>query len=136
MQLPLVESLTTHGTALARLGKYGAALTAFRRAIDGSQQIGCLNRAGQTALAVFQEMGERLAVQERGTLISGRSLTDEIHSLEHQLIKHALEANAGSVTRAPKALGISYQDLHYMLVTRHSDLSSLRTPVKRRPRKE
>jgi hypothetical protein len=43
MQLPLVESLTAHGTALARLGNYGAALTAFRRAIDGSQQIGCLN---------------------------------------------------------------------------------------------
>lgn len=40
MQLPLVESLTTHDTALARLGNYSAALSTFRRSIDGSQQIG------------------------------------------------------------------------------------------------
>lgn len=63
MQLPLVESLTTHGTALARLGNYSAALATFRRGIDGSQEIGSLNRAGQVALTVFQEIGERLAVQ-------------------------------------------------------------------------
>ena len=30
--------------------------------------MGCLNRAGQTALTVFQEMGERLAVKEKGSL--------------------------------------------------------------------
>ena len=122
MQLPLVESLTTHGTALARLGNYGAALSTFRRAIDGSQQIGCLNRAGQAALAVFQEMGDRLAVHAKGSLISGRSLNEEIQSLEHDLIKHSLEANDGSITRAAKNLGISYQELHYMLNTRHKDL--------------
>jgi tetratricopeptide (TPR) repeat protein len=136
MQLPLVESLTTHGIALARLGNYGAALTTFRRAIDGSQQIGSLNTAGQAALTVFQEMGERLAVQDRGGLITGRSLNDEIQSLEHDLIKHALEVNEGSITRAAKNLGITYQDLHYMLNTRHSDLARLRTPVRRRPRRQ
>jgi len=136
MQLPLVESLTTHGIALARLGNYAVALSAFRRAIDGSQQIGSTNRAGQTALIVFQEMGERIAVREQATLIAGRSLNDEIQSLEHELIKNALEANAGSITRAAKTLGISYQDLHYMLETRHSDLSGLRTPAQRRPRKQ
>jgi len=136
MQLPLVESLTTHGTALARLGNYGAALSTFRRAIDGSQQIGCLNRAGQAALAVFQEMGDRLAVHAKESLISGRSLSDEIQSLEHDLIKHALEANDGSITRAAKNLRISYQELHYMLNTRHKDLLQYRTPVHRRPRKQ
>jgi len=135
MQLPLVESLTTHGTASARLGNYGVALSAFRRTIEGSQQIGCLNRAGQVALTVFQEMGDRLAVRDKAT-VTGRSLTEEIQSLEHELIKHALETNAGSVTRAAKTLGISYQDLHYMLATRHKDLLKYRTPVRRRPRKQ
>lgn len=134
MQLPLVESLATHGIALARLGNYGAALTTFRRAIDGSQEIGSLNRAGQAALAVFHEIGERLAVQGERSLISGRTLHEEIHLLEHELIKHALEANEGSLTRAAKTLGTSYQELHYMLETRHRDLSHLRTPVRRRPR--
>lgn len=136
MQLPLVESLTTHGTALARLGNYGAALSTFRRAIDGSQQIGSLNRAGQVALTVFQEMGERLAVQNKGIFISGRSFNEEIQSLESDLIKHSLETSEGSVTRAANNLGISYQELNYMLETRHRDLVNLRTPVRRRPRKE
>ncbi len=134
MHFALIESLTTHGTALARLGNYGAALTTFRRAIDGSQEIGSLNLAGQAALTVFKEMGERLAVREKGDLISGRSLSEEIHSLEHDLIKHSLEASERSVTRAAKNLGISYQELHYMLNTRHKDLLKERTPVQRRPR--
>jgi tetratricopeptide (TPR) repeat protein len=135
-QLPLVESLTTHGTALARLGNYGAALSSFRHAIDASLEIGCLSRAGQTALTVFQEMGDRLAVQAKGSLVSGRTLSEEIRSVEHDLIKHALETNEGSVTRAAKNLGISYQELHYMLNTRHKDLLKTRTAVRRRPRKD
>ena len=72
MQLPLAESLTTHGTALARLGNYGTALSTFRRAIDVSQEIGSLNRAGQAALTVFQEMGDRLAVDEKGVVFPGK----------------------------------------------------------------
>jgi tetratricopeptide (TPR) repeat protein len=135
MQLPLVESLTTHGVALARLGNYGSALSAFLRAIDVSQQIGSVNRAAQAALTMIQEMREHLAAQGTEGLISGRTFNEEIHSLEHFLIKHSLEANEGSVTRAAKSLGISYQELHYMLETRHRDLSHLRTPVRRRPRK-
>ena len=136
MQLPLIESLTTHGTALARLGNYGTALSTFRHAIDVSLENGCLNRACQAALTVFQVMGERLAVRDKGSLISGRSLSEEIRLLEHELIKHALETNEGSVTRAAKDLGISYQELHYMLNTRHKDLLDVRTPVRRRPRKQ
>ena len=136
MQLPLVESLTTHGTVLARLGNYVTALSSFRRAIDVSRQIGCLSRVGHAAATAFQEIGEHLAIQgEEGSLISGRTLKEEVLSLEHELIKHALAANEGSVTRAAKTLGISYQELHYMLETRHRDLSNLRTPVRRRPRK-
>lgn len=136
MQLPLVESLTTHGTALARLGNYGNALSTFRRAIHVSQQIGSLNRAGQAALTVFQEMGERLTALEKRTPIAGRSLREEIQSLEHELIQHALENGEGSITRAAKTLGVSYQDLHYMLETRHKDLLKYRIPARRRPRKQ
>ena len=136
MQLPLVESLTTHGTALARLGNYGTALAAFKRAVELSRQIGCLSLVGRAAAAAFQEIGEHLAIQGEGSLISGRTLTEEVLSLEHDLIKHALEASEGSVTRAAKTLGISYQELHYMLATRHKDLLKYRTPVRRRPRKQ
>lgn len=136
LQLPLVESLTTHATVLARLGNYGTALSTFRRAIEVSQQIGALSRAGQVALTVFQEMGERLAVREKRSVIAGRSFSKEIQLLEHELIKHALESADGSITRAAKNLGISYQELHYMLDTRHKDLLQYRTPARRRSRKQ
>ena len=135
LPLLLVESLTTHATALARLGNYGNALSTFRRAIDVSREIGALNRAGQAALGVFQEMGEQVAVREKRMQITGRSLGEEIQLLEHELVKHALENAEGSITRASKTLGVSYQELHYMLETRHKDLLKYRTPVRRRPRK-
>jgi tetratricopeptide (TPR) repeat protein len=135
MQAPLAESLTTHGRALARLEHYGMALSTFRRAIDLAQKIGCLNRAAEAALAAFQEMGERLAATEPRNVIAGRNLAEEIQSLEHDLIKHSLETNRGSITRAARALGISYQELSYMLRTRHTDLIGLRTPPRHRSSK-
>ena len=42
---------------------------------------------------VFQEMEERLAAMDQKDIITGRTLLDEIQSLEHDLIKHALETN-------------------------------------------
>jgi tetratricopeptide (TPR) repeat protein len=134
MQSLLAESLTTHGTALARLGNYGLALSAFRRAIELSRQIGAVNLTSQAAVSVFEEMGDRLAVSEERTLVSGRTRSDEMQALEHDLIKYALEAAHGRITRAARILGMSYQTLSYRLENRHKDLLSLRTPV--RPRKK
>jgi DNA-binding NtrC family response regulator len=128
MQAELAESLTIHGRALARLENYGMALSAFRRAVGLSRKIGSRNRAAEAALAAFQEMEERLAVMDHNNVTTGRNLSEEIQSLEHDLIKHALETNNGSVTRSARALGISYQELSYMLNTRHADLLNLRTP--------
>ena len=62
----LAEALITHGRALARLQRYGAALLAFRRAFDLSEHSGSTNRAADAALAAFQELGEYLAVIESG----------------------------------------------------------------------
>jgi tetratricopeptide (TPR) repeat protein len=131
----LAEALTTHGTALARLGYYSAALETFRRAIDLSQRIGSINRAAETSLTVFQEMGESLAVVKGVRPISGRKLSAEVRSLEHDLIEHALDAAQGSVTRAARSLGMTHQALEYMLETRHKDLFKKRTPVRHRPKK-
>ena len=132
----LTESLTTHATALARLGQYGAALTTFRRALDLTQRIGSQVRAAEVALAVFQEMGDRLAVVEEQLPITGRKLIEEVRALEHKLIKHALESTEGSITYAARNLGMSYQALTYMLETRHKDLLPERSPSRRRPRKQ
>jgi tetratricopeptide (TPR) repeat protein len=48
----LAEALIAHGRALARLQRYGAALSAFRRAIDLSEHAGNMRRAADAALSV------------------------------------------------------------------------------------
>ena len=128
----LAEALKRHGMALARLGHSSAALNAFRRAVDLSHDN--LNRAADIALTAFQELGERLAVKEAITT-SGRPLDEEIFSLEHELIKHALDDAAGRVTFAARTLGMSYQRLTHKLQTKHKDLLKDRSPLRRRPRK-
>ena len=129
----LSEALITHGRALARLGNYGISLSTFRRAIASAEHTGNTNRAAQAALAVFQEIGDHLAVTEERNLIFGGKLNKEVRALEHDLIKRALDANQGSVTYAARNLGISHQGLSYMLETRHKDLLKKRTLA--RPRK-
>ena len=144
----LGEALVTHGRALARLKKYDSSLGAFRRAIDLFEQNGNANRAGEAALALFQELAEHLTVVEpleaerrlmeeaRRRFASGRGLIEEIRSFEHDTIKKALERCQGSVTNAARSLGMSYQALSYMLKTRHKDLLKQRTPARHRPRKD
>jgi DNA-binding NtrC family response regulator len=117
----LAEALKRHGMALARLGHYSAALEAFRRAIDLSQDTS--NRAADVALTAFQELGTRLAVKEAITT-SGRPLDEEVFSLEHELIKYALDNAEGRVTFAARTLGMSYQRLTHKLQTKHKDLLS------------
>jgi tetratricopeptide (TPR) repeat protein len=131
----LAEALITHGIALARLGRDSAALAAFQRAIAVSQLIGALNRAAEASFTAFQEMGQRLTVAEETRPVSGRTLSEELRSVEHDLMKKALEESEGSITYAARSLGMSYQNLDYALKTRHKDLLKKRTPVRRRPRK-
>ena len=135
MQSVLIEALTTHATALARLGSHSAAFATFRRSLDLSLQIGDRNRTAEVAMTLFAELGDRLAIVEGSQPVSGRKLSEQILSLEHNLIIRALEEAEGSVTYAARALGIPYQTLTYMLRTRHQDLVTERTPVRRRPRK-
>jgi len=65
---------------------------------------------------------------------AGYSLEAEVHRYEGSLIRQALEASGGSVTRAARLLGVTHQGLAFILNGRHSDLLAIRTPVKRRRR--
>ena len=131
----LAESLVTHGRSLARLGDYSASLSAFQRAIGLSQLTGSVNKAAEASLAAFQEIGDHLSVSETTQVVPARTLSEEIQSYEHEIIKRALENAQGSVTHAARNLGISYQALGYMLETRHKALMTERTPPRRRLRK-
>lgn len=131
----LAEALITHGRALARLENYSEALPAFRRAIKLSEHTGNRNRAAEAAFAVFQEMGQHLAIFEGEKFISGRTLNEEVSSFEHDTLKLALENSQGSVTRAARSLGMSHQALTYILESRHNDLLKYMKPQRRRPRR-
>jgi len=64
----------------------------------------------------------------------GSSLDAEVLRYEGSLIRKALEDSGGSVTRAARVLGVTHQGLAFILNGRHSDLLSIRTPVKKRRR--
>ena len=73
-QSVLAEALTTHGTALARLGMREHARQTLYRAMDVAYQAGALNDAGGAALTLIEELGEFLSADElRG--VYGRALT-------------------------------------------------------------
>ncbi len=60
----LSEALTTHGTALARMGKDGRASAAFNRAIEFAQTAGDSEGAGRATLAIIEELSERMSAEE------------------------------------------------------------------------
>jgi tetratricopeptide (TPR) repeat protein len=62
------------------------------------------------------------------------TLEEAVLRYEGDLIKRALEASGGSVTRAARMLGITHQGLAFILNGRHSSLLSVRTPIRRRRR--
>jgi hypothetical protein len=53
---------------------------------------------------------------------------------ERDLIKRALEASGGSVTRAARLLGVTHQGLAFILNGRHQSLLNARTPARSRRR--
>jgi len=62
------------------------------------------------------------------------SLYGAIHEFEAKFIEQALEDEDGSVSRAAKLLGISYQALAKLLDNRHKSLLPKRTPAQKRLR--
>ncbi|HVG34884.1 MAG TPA: tetratricopeptide repeat protein [Pyrinomonadaceae bacterium] len=127
----LAEALIAHGTALARLGFYSQSYATLQHAIETAQQAGALGRAGEAALILIEELGEHLNPRKEKTSAS-RTLVEEVRRYEYDLIRRALEATRGSVTRAAKMLGVTHQRLIYIIEKRHKDLRSFRTPAKRR----
>lgn len=63
-QALLAEALTTHGVALARLGRHQPARLTLRRAIEVARQAGDMESAGRAALTLIEELGDRLPDQD------------------------------------------------------------------------
>ena len=199
----LSEALTTHATALARLGRQQNAFAEFKRAMDIAEQAGDPETSGLAALATIEELSERMSSaqlrehfrraesslahcqhsgiyarlgraarqilaaedssnEKMGVSLghgassnggngkhrveaaetqtesilpwAGCPLEQEVLRYEGDLIKRALEASGGSVTRAARLLGVTHQGLAFILNGRHKSLLSARTPVRSRRR--
>jgi transcriptional regulator with PAS, ATPase and Fis domain len=95
----------------------------FLEATDGAQ----VSADAVEMLALRQTRKAGLANAWEGCL-----LFEEVALYEKTLIRRALEATQGGVTRAARMLGTTHQALIAILSTRHQDLLSARKPVLKR----
>jgi DNA-binding NtrC family response regulator len=90
---------------------------------------------GECARRVLAAEFASVRVEAEGaSMAPGFSLDAEVLRYEGSLIRKALQESGGSVTRAARLLGVTHQGLAFILNGRHSDLLSIRTPVKKRRR--
>jgi transcriptional regulator with PAS, ATPase and Fis domain len=87
-QALLVEALTTHGVALARVGQQEQARLTLERAVEVSEQAGDMEGAGRAALTLIEELKDRLSEAEvrevycrADELLSGSQHTETIARL-------------------------------------------------------
>jgi tetratricopeptide (TPR) repeat protein len=101
-----------------------------------SQSPDLLRRMQAAAVKVLAKVQEELMredVADDAALSNKRvDFNQVLLNTEHALIKRALAQVNGSVTRAASNLSMSYQKLAYILETRHKDLLTERTPIRRR----
>ncbi|HEX6732090.1 MAG TPA: helix-turn-helix domain-containing protein, partial [Pyrinomonadaceae bacterium] len=135
--LTAIEELSDHLPANTLQYYYRTAETL----LANSQNLSIKTRLGECARRVLSvELAEANAVApstsaaDTLTMEPGFSLDSEVLRYEGDLIRRALKASGGSVTRAARLLGITHQGLAFILNGRHNDLLSIRTPVKRRRR--
>jgi len=64
----LVEALTTHGIALARLGNFSAARSELNRAIEAGENCGDLEGAGRARLSVIEELSGQTSAREMASI--------------------------------------------------------------------
>jgi len=106
--------------------------------LSKSQNLSLKTRLGDCARRVLSSALENATQATPAAtdvaLAPGFSLDSEVLHYEGNLIRRALEESGGSVTRAARLLGVTHQGLAFILNGRHSDLLSIRSPVKRRRR--
>lgn len=133
-------------TAIEELNSYlsANAMEEYYRTAESllshSQNRSLIMRLGECARRVLAATGGEAKIENAvgpavpESMPPGFSLDVEVLRYEGNLIRKALEESGGSVTRAARLLGVTHQGLAFILNGRHSDLLSIRTPVKRRRR--
>ena len=102
-----------------------------------SQSPDLLRRMSAAAIKVLAKVQAGLMLEDvEGLSNKPLDFNQELLRYENGLIKRALAQADGSLTRAAANLSMSYQKLAYILETRHRDLLTERSPIRRRSRKD
>ena len=129
-----IEELSPYLSVDALQNYYQTAETLLSK----SQNLSLKTRLGDCARRVLSialdQTNEATPAATEVALTPGFSLDTEVLRYEGNLIRRALEESGGSVTRAARLLGVTHQGLAFILNGRHSDLLSIRSPVKHRRR--
>lgn len=115
-----------------------AAYQQAREWLGGSDRQDVLKRLNDAAGKLVGVLSGELDTDKANEIILSKpfDLQDMMLKYEGALIKKALTQSNGSVTHAASLLGVSYQALGYMIDSRHKDLIPLRSPIRRRTRKD
>lgn len=131
--ITVIEELSTSLPPRALQYYYHTAETLLTESQDSSLRA----RLGECARRVLSAEAKgniETPTNQTISMAPGFSLDAEVLRYEGTLIRKALEDSGGSVTRAARLLGVTHQGLAFILNGRHSDLLSIRTPVKKRKR--
>lgn len=109
-QILLTRAITTHGVALARLNRVKQAHLTLQRALEAAHMVGDYEGAGETALTIIEELGDRLALHELG-LIYERA-ADLLATSQRPAILLRLSAVARRVVYILLALPLSADEQH------------------------
>jgi len=97
-QALLAEALTTHGTALARLGNYSRSKALLERAIEVAETAGDLEGSGRAKLSIIEELGEQTSARELATIYE--SAVDLLEQSQDPSAKKRLVSGARAVIDA------------------------------------
>jgi transcriptional regulator with PAS, ATPase and Fis domain len=114
-----------------------AAFVRARQWLAECQSKALLLRLIEAADKVVSALGSSLSAEAANEILLTKSphLQQAVLKYERSLIKDALAKVNGSVTHAASLLGLSHQGLAYVIDSRHKELLTKRSPVRRRGRK-
>ncbi|MEP6568530.1 MAG: tetratricopeptide repeat protein [Acidobacteriota bacterium] len=133
--ITIIEELSSVLSADEVMNHYQSAESALRQ----TQQSALRSRLGECARTLLTKAAVTSATGPSQISIPPRishdiSLEEQVLAYEGEVIRHALEASDGSVTRAARLLGVTHQGLAFILNGRQKSLLSSRKPAKPRRR--
>jgi tetratricopeptide (TPR) repeat protein len=132
--ITIIEELSSRLSPAELENHYQSAESALRH----SQHAAIRFRLGECARTVLAAEALSTTPSAAGTapaeVSTHTSLEEQVLRYEGELIRRALQASEGSVTRAARLLGITHQGLAFILNGRQKNLLPARKPVKPRRR--